>query len=223
MLTKLAFSLALGSCAVSASAQIFTNIEANRSAGAYVQDDRNVVVRSPYGLCWRTGYWTPADSITGCDGELAPPISKVIAPAFASPTTTSPAPAVTSSCNFNLVLEHQQTFEFNQAVLSDAAKIRIDTEVIGKFTACARSDVIVITGHTDRIGSSYANKKLSKKRAEVIADYLKSKGVQIPIKITAAGEEQPIKSCTEKLKLNALIDCLAPNRRVVIETMAISK
>lgn len=45
-------------------------IQAVTSNAAYVQDARGVIARDPYGLCWHTGYWTPADSIPGCDGEI---------------------------------------------------------------------------------------------------------------------------------------------------------
>ena len=35
--------------------------------GAYLTDVRNEVARSGFGLCWRTGYWTPAAAIAECD------------------------------------------------------------------------------------------------------------------------------------------------------------
>jgi len=38
--------------------------------GAYLTDTRNEVARSGFGLCWRTGYWTPAAAIAECDGDL---------------------------------------------------------------------------------------------------------------------------------------------------------
>lgn len=53
--------------AFSASAQDMTDIKASTPNSAYVQDGRGVIVRDPFGLCWRTGYWTPADAVPGCD------------------------------------------------------------------------------------------------------------------------------------------------------------
>ena len=52
--------------AATASAEV-TDIIANKPYSAYVQDQRDVIARSGYGLCWRTGYWTPADAIKECD------------------------------------------------------------------------------------------------------------------------------------------------------------
>jgi len=31
-----------------------------RSTQGYLIDQRNGIVKDPYNLCWRTGYWTPA-------------------------------------------------------------------------------------------------------------------------------------------------------------------
>lgn len=223
MLNKLAMGLALGAFVASASAQTLTNIGASPTSSSYAQDGRGVVVRSPYGLCWRTGYWTPADSIAGCDGELAPPILKATAPAFATSSPTSSAPTPAASCNFTIILQHEQTFGFDQAILTDQAKKSIDSEITSKLTACAKTNGIVITGHTDRIGSAQYNQKLSEKRAGVIADYLKNKGFSEPIEVVGAGMSQPVKSCPDKIGRKKLIDCLAPNRRVVIETKRISE
>src|SRR4051794_22009749 len=43
-------------------------------------------------LCWRTGYWTPAMAVVGCDPDL---VTKTAAPAPAPtpPAATPPAPA----------------------------------------------------------------------------------------------------------------------------------
>ncbi len=48
------------------------DIKANTPYSAYVQDGRGVIARDPFGLCWRTGYWTPADAVAGCDKPLEP-------------------------------------------------------------------------------------------------------------------------------------------------------
>ena len=36
----------------------------------YLTDSANDVVKSNFGLCWHTGFWTPSDAIDGCDGML---------------------------------------------------------------------------------------------------------------------------------------------------------
>lgn len=222
MLNKIAFGLVFGSAAVGAFSQTITDIQAKPGNSAYMQDARGVVVRSPFGLCWRTGYWTPADAVAGCDGQLAPPIAKVTAP------TIQVAPAVAAAaapkrCDFAVTLTNDQTFLFNKAVLANPAKKRIDDEVLSKLGACAKIDIVIVTGHTDRIGSQQYNQRLSEKRADTVAAYLKAKGVSARIDTLGAGKTQPVKSCDDKLGRKKLVACLAPNRRVVIEARGQAK
>lgn len=231
MLNKLAAGLVIGISAGTTSAQSLTNIQANPTSSAYLQDGRGVVARSGHGLCWRTGYWTPADSIAGCDGELAPPIVKATAPPIAPPVaekTTSPAPTPPAAqspkrCDFAVTLENDQTFQFGKTLLTMNAKKRIDEAVLSKLSACGKIDIIIVTGHADRLGSQQFNQKLSDQRANMVAAYLKSKGVAVPIDTLGAGKTQSVKSCSDKLDHKTLVECLAPNRRVVIEVRGLTK
>jgi len=36
----------------------------------YLLDSRGAVVKNNFGLCWRTGYWTPEMAIAECDPDL---------------------------------------------------------------------------------------------------------------------------------------------------------
>ena len=82
---------------------------------------------------------------------------------------------------------------------------------------------MIITGHTDRIGSDAYNKKLSEKRALFAKDYIVSQGIdQKLIFWEGKGEKQPIpvtKFCENKMPRKQLIECLAPNRRVTVEVV----
>ena len=42
------------------------------STSGYLTDQRNGIVKDPYNLCWRTGYWTPALAHCECDVDLIP-------------------------------------------------------------------------------------------------------------------------------------------------------
>ena len=63
----------LGLCASFAQAQVTNSV--------YVIDGRGEVATSGTGLCWRTGFWTPAMAIAECDPDLV----KKAAPAAAAP------------------------------------------------------------------------------------------------------------------------------------------
>ena len=78
-------------------------------------------------------------------------------------------------------------------------------------------EVVLVTGHTDRIGTEAYNQKLSERRADAVRDYLVSKGVdKAKIETIGLGEKQPVVQCDQK-NLKALIECLQPNRRVEVQ------
>ncbi|MEO8407254.1 MAG: OmpA family protein [Oxalobacteraceae bacterium] len=219
MFIKLALGLAIGSTVIGANAQT-SDIKAKTPYSAYLQDSNGTVTRSAYGLCWRTGNWLPADAVLGCDGELSPPIAKPTAPVIAAPyapAVQSAAQAEPERCNFTVTLENDQTFQFNSAALSNAAKERVDMEVLPRLANCASIEPIRITGHTDLLGSGQYNQQLSEKRAANLAAYLKSKNIDSAINAMGAGTTQAVKICDRKLPRKKLIQCLAPNRRLTIE------
>ena len=57
---------------------------------AYVTDNRGVIWKNPYGLCWRTSQWTAAKALAECDPDLVP--KPAAAPPRAAPAP-APAPA----------------------------------------------------------------------------------------------------------------------------------
>jgi OOP family OmpA-OmpF porin len=219
--------LCFGFCIGAASGQLHavSDIKAAPENSAYVQDARGHIARTPSGMCWRTGFWTPADAVPGCDGPLLPPIAKPTAPEIVPPPLVQapPPPVPPKRCDFSLTLENDQLFAFGKAELNAAASKRLDNDVLPLFAACATVDSAVITGHTDRIGSDTYNQKLSEKRAVAVALYLKSKGVAAQIVTIGAGEKQTVSSCGAGLSRSKLIRCLAPDRRVTIDVQGIAQ
>jgi len=200
----------------------------------YVVDQRNVVVRSGSGLCWRSGSWTPAMAIAECDPDLVkkppPPAAipaPVAAPAPKPAAPPPPAPAAAKPCDFTVTLASDQTFGFNKAALTGPAKAKLDSDLVGKLGSCAQIRLIVVTGHTDRLGSAEYNQKLSEKRAKAVTEYLFGKGVSASLFDTmGAGKTQAatgVPKCDDKLPRAKLIACLAPHRRVVIEVKGTAK
>jgi OOP family OmpA-OmpF porin len=211
-LTKLVFA-ASAVVAASASAQQITDIEAKKPNSAYVQDARGVIVRDPFGLCWRTGYWTPADAVPGCDGEIAKPVPvPVAAPAPAPAPVPAPAPApVPAPVSEKVSFAADTFFDFDKAVLRPTGKEKLD-EIASKMQGMDL-EVIIAVGHTDSIGSETYNQKLSVRRAEAVKAYLVSKGVE-PNRVytEGKGEAQPVAS-------NKTAAGRAQNRRVEVEVV----
>jgi len=194
-----------------------TQVGAQAPSG-YLVDGRGGVIKDPYNLCWRTGFWTPAQAIAECDPDLvpraapaAPPPPPAAKPAPAPvpvPVKPAPAPApkpVTEKVTFAADV----FFDFDKAVLKPEGKARLD-DLVGKLGGTTL-EVIIAIGHTDAVGGDAYNQALSVRRAEAVKAYLVSKGIE-PNRIytEGKGKKQPIAS-------NATDAGRAKNRRTEIE------
>ncbi len=193
----------------------------------YGKPDANIWRSGSYGgkpgvndtLCWRTGYWTPAMAIIECDPDLVkkpapPPPMTPPAPPPPPPPAPPPAPGLQK-----ITLATKALFDFDKAVLKPEGKAAIDTEVLSKLRDVTKLELILVTGHTDPIGTQAYNQKLSERRADAVRDYLVSKGVaKDKIETLGMGKTQPVPGlvCHQKER-KALIECYAPDRRVEVE------
>ena len=198
-----------------------------KGTAGYVTDTRDAIVKDPYDLCWRTGYWTPAIANCQCDKDLLPravcepPAPKPAAAPPPPPPAKAPAPKPTTQ---KITFAADVLFDFDKAVLKPEGKAKLD-ELVGKLKGIAL-EVIIAIGHTDRIGSKEYNQKLSVRRAESVKAHLVSKGNE-PNRIYTEGKglTQPVKDCPNpgpksQIKNQAeLISCLQPNRRVEVEVV----
>lgn len=211
-------------------------------AAAMAQDTKNqgylvdtvtggVVTSSTTGLCVRTSDWTPARAIIECDPDLVP--KPVVAPPPPPPPAPKPAPKPEPKPEAKPAAKKPepvpvelklavQNFEFNSAVLKDDAKKEIDDFFANELKGVTLG-ALIITGHTDRIGSDKYNKKLSEERAKSAKAYIVSKGIDEKLIFwEGKGKANPIpvtKFCENKMPRKQLIACLAPNRRVEIEAV----
>jgi OOP family OmpA-OmpF porin len=190
----------------------------------YVIDARNVVARSGTGLCWRTGYWTPAAAETAmagqfpagceCDSDIVPQ-AKCVAPVAAKPAPKAAPKPVAEKVK----LSADALFDTNKAVLRAEGKSKLDA--LAAQSKAVKLEVILAVGHADRRGSDSYNQKLSERRAAAVKTYLVSQGVETNRVYTEGkGEKQPVtgKAC-DKVKGKALDSCLQPDRRVEVEVI----
>jgi OOP family OmpA-OmpF porin len=115
-------------------------------------------------------------------------------------------------------LASTELFEFNKAVLTPEARSKLDAEVVAKLKDMKDVRYIIVNGHADRLGAAQYNQRLSEKRAEAVRAYLVSKGVdQSKVETLGFGKTLPVKACPDQKDRKGLIECLSPNRRVVVE------
>lgn len=186
----------------------------------------NIVTSATTGLCVRTSDWTPARAVAQCDPDLVkkappPPKARPAPPPPKPKAKPKPKPKKPAMMNVELKLS-VQNFDFDKATMRDDQRKEID-DWMAKAWKGVTLGAIIVTGHTDRIGSAAYNKKLSEARAQTVKDYLISKGVdQKLIFWEGKGFANPVpvtKFCDNKMSRKQLIECLAPNRRVDIEAV----
>jgi OOP family OmpA-OmpF porin len=217
-LLKVSLLAALGLSATATFAQ------ANPANTGYAQDSRGGVVKSGAGLCWRTGYWTPAMANAECDPDLV--LKPVAAPAPPPAPAPAPAPAPTPKpAAEKVTLAADTLFDFDKATLRPEGRAKLD-ELVAKAKDI-KLEVIIAVGHADRLGSDRYNQKLSEKRAEAVKAYIVGKGIE-PNRVytEGKGEKQPVTKpgeCKGTKKTKALIACLQPDRRVEVEVIGTRK
>lgn len=205
-LVKLIFA-ASAVVAFSASAQVVEDIKATN--GGYVQDSRGMIARDPFGLCWRTGTWTPADAVPGCDAPLVKPVPP--APPAAPTPPPPPPPAPPKPTSEKVTFAADAFFDFDKATLKPEGKAKL-TDLSSKLKGM-NLEVIIAVGHTDSVGTDTYNQKLSVRRAEAVKTFLTSNGIDANRVYTEGkGEKAPVAD-------NKTGAGRAKNRRVEIEVV----
>ena len=236
------------SVAVAALSASVVFAQANPANSAYLLSatgsaDNNVVRSGRYGtnnascnLCWRTGFWTPAMAIAECDPDLvkkavapvapvapmapAEPVAPVVAPVAPAAPVAPVAPVVPPAPSVQkITLASKALFDFDKAILKPEGQAVLDREIVSRIKEVQKLELVLVTGHTDRLGSQQYNHKLSERRAAAVAAYLASKGVaKDKIETLGMGKTQPVPGVVcNQTNRKALIVCLQPHRRVEVE------
>jgi OOP family OmpA-OmpF porin len=150
------------------------------------------------------------EDIAPMDDEALPPLME----AEAEPV--GPAKPVFE----RMTLQAEVLFGFDKDNLKDEGKRILDIEVVEKMRAHPEVELVLITGHTDFIGDDNYNQKLSERRANQVKKYIASQGIaESRLHAVGNGEKEPVTDC-KGIRGKKLIDCLQPNRRVVVEIEA---
>jgi OOP family OmpA-OmpF porin len=194
----------------------------------YARDLSADVVKSPFGLCWRTSQWTETKAIDGCDATPrkvraeAVGVPAAVVPQLAEPklveaprpapvvvVPVAPVPVPVAMRRQAITLGADASFDTGKAELKPEGQAKLD-DLASKLRGL-EFDSIRVIGHTDNVGGDAANQRLSQRRADAVKAYLAKRGVQASkIKASGAGKSKPIAD-------NKTAQGKARNRRVEVE------
>jgi len=197
-------------------------------AKGYAADSTDAVVMSGAGECWNTVGGPKMPPIEKCgdampkseppppppppptdgddDGDGVPNSRDKCPGTAAGVTVDADGCEIVENLTINLVVEE---FDFDSATLKPEMKAAL-RDLAERIKASPGHETITIIGHTDSIGPEEYNMKLSLRRAEAAAEYLRSLGID-DITVEGRGESEPIAS-------NDTPEGRAMNRRIEITT-----
>ncbi len=181
-------------------------------------------------LCWRDAGWTPATADPECDGAIKPPppppppapAPRVAPPPppppppVMSPPIVVPAPPVAplpppAPVSEKVSFAADAFFDFAKSVIKPESAAKLG-DLVDK-TKGVNLEVIIAVGHTDSVGTSALNQKLSIARADAVKAFLVGKGIEKNRVYTEGkGESQPVAD-------NKTAEGRAKNRRVEVEVV----
>jgi OOP family OmpA-OmpF porin len=196
LFTMSAIGLAMGVISASAMADGDGFVE------DYVTNPYGEVWKNSFGECWRDRFAATNEMLPECGYEkpMAPEVVK------ADPPAPAQCPELIVLGKLHFGFDSASVHPDDKAMLEEARDF-IRAEVPA---GCYKTDSVLITGHTDSVGPEAYNEKLSLQRADAVADYLRSIGVQANLVTEGKGESEPVSD-------NSTKEGRAENRRVVID------
>ena len=187
------------------------NVQAADDDKTYLTSSDGKPAVSSSGECVVSSGMT-AEQLEACGYKKPEAVIEVVA--------TETAATVTMKVEEKITLSAEMLFDFDSAKLTDDAKAIID-ERIDRFQGKVKATTAVsIVGHTDSSGPESYNQILSEKRAQSVADYIKSnaKRSDFSMEVMGKGESSPIASndTREGRKQNRRVEV---NMEGVIEKM----
>ena len=166
-------------------------------------------------------YWFGGTSPTPTAAAPAPAMpAPVVVTAAPPPAPVMVAPVAQAAAPLMRVsLSADSLFDFDRSAVKPAGRVSLD-KLAGDLRG-VRYDLIQVSGHTDRLGSSNYNTALSERRAEAVRDYLVQVGIPSgKVTTSGRGEGSPVTQAADCRGANqtpALVSCLQQDRRVEVE------
>lgn len=135
-----------------------------------------------------------------------------------------PPPAAPQATEQTYNLSSDVLFQFGKADLKPEGIAALNSLYQQIASAQSRPDHATVIGFSDRIGTDASNQALSEARARTVANHLVSQGMAADrVSIQGNGKNNPVtgSKCDSVKPRAALIDCLAPDRRVEVRVTGV--
>jgi OOP family OmpA-OmpF porin len=152
--------------------------------------------------------------------EAPAPQPQAAAPMSAPVVVAQAPPAPVAVAKQRVSFSAESLFGFDKDTVQPEGKAALDG--FSQKMSGTQFEMVSVEGHTDRLGTTAYNDKLSLRRAESVKAYLVTSGGLDASKVNATGkgEGSPLTQtgdCKGSSATTALIACLQPDRRVDIE------
>ena len=174
----------------------------------------------PFGRAPAVVARAPAPVYVAPEPEPAPAPAPVVV--AAAPVAPPVAPVVAPPERKRVSFSADSLFSFDKSDIRAEGKAELDG--FAKQLQGTRFDVVTVEGHTDRLGSTAYNQRLSEQRANSVKTYLVTSGGVDTTKVSAVGKGESTavtkpEDCKGTKPTPKLIACLQPDRRVDVEVV----
>ena len=174
----------------------------------------------PFGRAPAVVARAPAPVYVAPAPEPAPAPAPVVV--AAAPVAPPVAPVVVPPERRRVSFAADSLFSFDKSDIRAEGKAELDG--FAKQLQGTRFDVVTVEGHTDRLGSTAYNQRLSEQRANSVKTYLVTSGGVDATKVSAVGKGESTavtkpEDCKGTKPTPKLIACLQPDRRVDVEVV----
>lgn len=168
-----------------------------------------------FGAIFRFG--VPTQAVAEPVQAVVEPAQFVVEPAPKAAVVAEPVKPACKPAVETITIQSEALFDFDKYAIKGKNNQVLD-DVASKIKEHDDVDFILVTGHTDKIGTDAYNQKLSERRADAVKKYLATHGIKdVRIKSVGKGESEQVVDCKGVKGNKQIIECLAPNRRVVVD------
>lgn len=175
---------------IAAGSALAHNDNIENTGGGYVGSGGDVITTG-LDTCLRSGTWSEDEQINACEG-IEEVVEEEVVEEEPVEVVEAP-PAEPESKIETIAVIRNANFETDSSTLTDEGRGKI-VAVMSELAGLDEIGSLTVIGHTDSRGSEAYNQGLSERRAQTVADLLKTQFGNTEMKVVGLGETMPTAS-----------------------------